>query len=107
MKLEDDLEHDHSETDIDVEVKRAFEQHYIGGLSGHPPFICLQSGDFILLIRLYFADFSPAEMNKNGQQCADLIKLTANSLSSGAVTLMLVAVQKVNLEVSISYALGQ
>ena len=44
-------------------------------------------------------------MHKDDQQVADLITLTANSLSGGAVTLMLIAVQKYNLEVSINHAI--
>ena len=47
MKLED--EHDHPETNIDAEVKRVFEQHYLAGLrvSGPPLFIRLESEDFV------------------------------------------------------------
>ena len=52
-------------------------------------------------------DFFSTEMQKDGQQCTDLIKLTANSLSSAVVALMLVAVQKDNLEVSINRAIKQ
>ena len=44
MKLED--EPDHPETDIDAEVKRVFEQHYLARLSGPPPFMCLESENF-------------------------------------------------------------
>ena len=44
-------------------------------------------------------------MHKEDQRCTDLITLTANSLSGGVVTLMLVAVQKDNLEVSINHAI--
>jgi len=44
-------------------------------------------------------------MHKDGQRCIDLITLTADSLSDSVVTLMLVAVQKDNLEVSIKYAI--
>jgi len=44
MKLED--EHDHPEMHINAEVERVFKQHYLGSLSGHPPFICLESEDF-------------------------------------------------------------
>ena len=46
-------------------------------------------------------------MHKNGQQCTDLIKLTTNSLSDSVVALMLIAVQKDNLEVSINHAIKQ
>jgi len=87
IRLED--EHGHPGTDIEAEVKSAFEQHYLASLSESPPVIRLE------------------RMHKNGQQCTDLVTLTANSLSGGVVTLMLVAVQKDNLEVSLNYAIKQ
>jgi len=48
MKLEDENEDDHplAETDIGTEVKRVFEQQYLAGLCGPPPFICLESEYF-------------------------------------------------------------
>jgi len=112
MKLEDEGEDedDHllAEADINTEVKRVFEQQYLMRLcaSGPPPFICLESEDFVM-IKLYFANFCAAGMHKDGQQCTDLIELTANSLSGGVVALMLVAVQKDNLELSINQAIKQ
>ena len=44
-------------------------------------------------------------MNRPGQRVAELIELTANVLSGGAVALMLMAVQKDNLELSIKQAI--
>ena len=61
----------------------------------------------LLLANLLFSNFCPAGMHKDSQQCTDLIKLTVNSLSGGVVALMLVAVQKDNLEVSINHAIKQ
>ena len=46
-----------------------------------------------------------AEMQKPGRRCAGLIEMTANALSGGVVTLMPVAVQKDNLELSIHQAI--
>ena len=46
-----------------------------------------------------------AEMQKHGQQCAGLVEMTANALGSSVVTLMLIAVQKDNLELSIKQAI--
>jgi len=43
-------------------------------------------------------------MNKPGQRCTELISKTASSLSSNVVRLMLLAVQKHNLELNINYA---
>jgi len=47
----------------------------------------------------------PAEMQKQGQRCAGLIEVTANALSGGAAALMLVAVQRDNLELSMTQAI--
>jgi hypothetical protein len=43
-------------------------------------------------------------MNKNSQRCVDLIEKTANTLSDVVVALILLAVQKNNLELSIKQA---
>jgi len=47
----------------------------------------------------------PAEMQKLGNRCTDLIEVTANALSDSVVALMLVAVQKGNLELSVKQAI--
>jgi len=44
-------------------------------------------------------------MHKPGQRCTDLIEMTANALSGDVVAVMLMAVQKDNLELSIKYAI--
>ena len=43
-------------------------------------------------------------MHKPGQRCFDLVQTTANALSSGVVSLMLLSVQKDNLELNINLA---
>jgi hypothetical protein len=53
----------------------------------------------------YCIKIYPIDMQKQGQQCTDLIEMTANSLSSSAITLMLVAVQRDNLGLSIQQAI--
>ena|SRR5260221_12515626 len=45
MKLEDDGRD--PETDLDAEVEGVFKRHYLAGLAGSPPFIRLESEDFI------------------------------------------------------------
>jgi len=47
----------------------------------------------------------PAGMQKHGERCANLIEMTANSLSDGVVALMLLAVQRDNLELNIKQAI--
>ena len=56
-------------------------------------------------MNLYFANFYVTETHKPGQRCTDLIELTANSLSNDVVDIMLMAVQKDNLEMSINRAI--
>jgi hypothetical protein len=43
-------------------------------------------------------------MHKHDQRCTDLIEVTVNALSGSAVTLMLIAVQRDNLELSVKKA---
>ena len=49
----------------------------------------------------------PAEMQKDGQRCADLIEMTADALSDGVVALMLLAVQRSNLELGMKQAINR
>ena len=50
-------------------------------------------------------DIHPIEMQNHGQGCTGLIEMTADALSGRAVALMLVAVQKDNLEIGIKQAI--
>jgi len=83
MKLEDE----NLETDLDAEVEKIFDQHYLASLGGDPRFVRLE------------------RMHKPGQRCTDLIEMTAHALSGDVVALMLMATQKDNLELSIKYAI--
>jgi hypothetical protein len=53
---------------------------------------------------MYYTNFCLTGMHKHNQRCTDLIEKTANELSGSVVTLMLLAVQKDNLELSIKQA---
>ena len=44
-------------------------------------------------------------MHKPDQKCTDLIEATVNTLSVGVVALMLLAVQRDNLELSVKQAI--
>jgi hypothetical protein len=52
---------------------------------------------------MYYTNFCPVEMHKSGQHCTGLIEMTAKALSSGAV-LILLSIQKGNLELNIKHA---
>ena len=56
---------------------------------------------------MYYTNSCLIGMHKPGQKCTKLIEKTGNELSSSVVALMLLAVQKDNLELSINYAVQQ
>jgi hypothetical protein len=105
IKLED-LHRDPSL--LDAEIENVFNEHYLAWLTGPPPFICLESRDADDHRDTYSTKLSLVGMHKPGQQCNDLIEITANALSREVVALMLLAVQMDhNLELSINYAIGR
>lgn len=102
MKMEDACRD--SGSTFGDEVERIFHQHYLAGLGGTPPFVCLESEN-LLSTNLYCTDFCLAEMHKHEQRCTDLIEVTANALSGNVVAIMLLALQKDNLELNINQAI--
>jgi hypothetical protein len=91
---------------LDTEVENVFNEHYVAGLTGPPPFIRLESEDFNDHRDMYPTEPSPTGMHKPSQHCNDLIEITANALSGSVVALMLLAVQRdCNLGLSINYAI--
>jgi hypothetical protein len=53
---------------------------------------------------MYYANSCPTEMHKHDRMCTELIEKTADELSGDVVALMLLTVQKNNLELSINRA---
>ena len=102
MKLED--EGRDPDTHFHTEVESVFDQYYLKHLSGPPPFVRLESADFLYAIHAHL-NFCPIGMHKHDQPCTDLIEVTANALSKGVVALMLLAVQRDNLEVNVKKAI--
>jgi hypothetical protein len=90
---------------LDAEAESIFNEHYLANLRGPPPFIRLESEVLNNYRDMYCTKFFPAGMQKPGQQCNGLIEITANALSGGVVALMLLAVQRDNLELSINQAI--
>ena len=103
MKLEDQRR---DPAEHDVEVDKIFRQQYLAKLGGPPPYVCLESKDFVYGIApsTYYAHFHASGMHKNGQRCTDLLEKTANSLSGSVVATILLAVQRDNLELNITQA---
>jgi hypothetical protein len=105
MKLEDESRGP-ADPDDDAEAETIFKERYLANLKGPPlaPFVCLESEGFVNQPSTYSANCSPAGMHKPGKRCTNLIEKTADALSGSAVKLMLLAVQKENLELNIKHA---
>jgi hypothetical protein len=95
------------ETQLDIEVESVFNQHYLGGLTGPPPFIRLESKVFQQPTNMYCTNFTSQGMHEPGQLCSGLIEITASALTGDVVALMLLAVQRDNLELSINQAISR
>ncbi|KAJ6592622.1 hypothetical protein B0H19DRAFT_8075 [Mycena capillaripes] len=87
IDLEDDEEKagDDLERLTDQECQEIFQRECLDKIEDIP-FVCLEG------------------MNEPTAHCEELIQTTADALNSGAVTLMLLAVQTKNLELSVQYA---
>jgi len=102
MKL---TEEDHDpETQLNTKVESVFNEHYLGSLSGHPTFVCLESEDFVdqftpILISVLVG------MHRSDQWCTDLIEVTADALNGGIVALLLIAIQRNDLELNVKQAI--
>jgi hypothetical protein len=60
----------------------------------------------LLSMMVYCLIAVPAGMHIHGQPCTNLIEITANALSGDVVGVMLLAVQKDNLEPNIKQAIN-
>jgi hypothetical protein len=103
MKLQDQ---DHGpEMDLDDEVERMFDQHYLASFTRkRPPFIRLQSECFGPNLKRATANSYHSGMHRSDLRCTELIEITSNTLRDDVVAVMLLAVQKDNLELSIKQA---
>ena len=104
MKLEDEGRGRLAGAQLDTEVENVFKQYYLDSLSGHPPLVRLESEDFLLTVHTY-RNLCSIEMHKPDQKCTDLLEATADALGEGVVALMLMAVQRDNLELSVKQAI--
>ena len=103
MKLEDQDRNSDDAALVNAEMERIFNEEFLANLKGSPPVVRLESKD-IYSASIYDANYCPAGMHRHDQRCTNLMERTANALSGSAVALMLLAVQKDNLELNINQA---
>ena len=83
-------------------AKERFEEHYLHSLGSDVVYVKLES-EWHVIFRGHML-ISLETMHINGSHCGDLIEKTAAALNEDAVMLMLVAVQKNNVELSVKVA---
>jgi hypothetical protein len=104
MKLEDQGGGEVSRALLDRKMKEIFNRHYLAKLGKAPWFVCLASKNFTNQLACNTLIVFPAEMDKPGERCTPLLEKTADALSGNIVSLMLLSVQKDNLELNIRQA---
>ena len=103
MKVEDQDRNADDPAIVNAEMERVVKEEFLAHLKGSTPIVRLESEDFFPT-SIYYTNNCPKGMHKQGERCTDLIKTTADTLSGNVVALMLLTVQKDNLELSIEKA---
>ena len=91
---------------VSEEAKKRFQEHYLRPLGKNARYVRLESG-FRLICRGYMLMTCLAEMHMKESGCNGLIEKTAAALNEDVVGLMLLAVQRGNLELSVKMALNR
>ena len=91
---------------VTLEETRRFREHYLQPLGRDDRYVRLQSG-FRLICPGCILMTSSAEMHQTDSRCDGLIERTAAELNDDVVALMLLAVQRRNLELSVKTALNR
>jgi hypothetical protein len=105
MKLEDQHGDEVDQALVDREMEGIFKQYYLANLGEAPRFVCLESESFTNRLAGITLIVFPAGMDKPGKRCTPLLEETADALSGNVASLMLLSVQKDNLELNIKQAI--
>ena len=87
------------------EAEKRFQEYYLQPLGDNVNYVRLSS-EFGVIFQDYRLIFFE-EMNSKDSRCDELIERTAAALNEDVVALMLLAVQKSNLELSVRTALNR
>jgi hypothetical protein len=100
-----DYPNEFTDSNVSEVVEKQFQEHYLHPLGDGVRFVRLESG-FQAKCQGYMLRFF-ADMHRQNRSCNDLIEKTAAALNEDIITLMLLAVQKGNLELSVKMALNR
>ena len=98
-----DYASEYPDSNVSVVAETQFQEHYLHPLGDDVRYVRLESGFRVICQVMCWQCL--AEMHKQNRGCSDLIKETAMALNDETVTLMLLAVQMDNLELSVKLAL--
>ena len=94
-----------SSEDVMNEAEKNFHEHYLGVLKSNPPRnVRLESKFWYDLFHYMVVVSYLIGMHKKNASCHELLEETACALNDEVVTLMLLAVQRKNLEMSVKMA---
>ena len=102
----DDKEFEVTEDKVSEVAEKRFQEHYLESLGYSDRYVRLRSG-LSSRILLFCANVSFADMHRHTSSCEDLIEKTAISLNEDIIALMLLAVQRSNLALSVRLALNR
>jgi hypothetical protein len=98
-----DYPDEYPDSNLSEVAEKRFEEHYLYPLGDDIKFVRLESGfrdKFQNCMLIFFA-----EMHRQDSRCDDLIEKTAAALNEDVIALMLLAVQRDNLQLSVKAAL--
>jgi hypothetical protein len=100
-----DYPNEYPDSNVSEVAEKQFQEHYLHPLGDDVRYVRLES-EFRVKCQGYVLMFL-AEMHMQNRRCDDLIEKTAATLNDDIVTLMLLAVQRGNLELSVKVALNR
>ena len=95
---------EYPDSNVSEVAEKQFQEHYLDPLGGNVRFVRLESG-FRANCHGYMLIF--AEMHRENRSCGDLIEKTAAALNQDIIALMLLTVQRDNLQFSVKAALDR
>ena len=103
-----DYPSDYPASSVSEAAERQFEEHYLHPLGDDVSYVRLESG-FRVKCRSYklTPQCCSTEMHRQNGHCSDLIEKTAAALDEDTVAMMLLAVQRSNLGLSVRTSLNR
>jgi hypothetical protein len=100
-----DFPNEYPNSNVSEAAESQFQEHYLRPLGNDAIFVRLESGFRVICLDCMLMSFGEMHMQK--RRCDDLIEKTAAALNQDIIALMLLAVQRDNLQLSAKTALNR